>query len=75
MSKLNITAIIEKSSDGWYVGQLLEYPEAISQGKNVEELKKNLLDAMNMKLIMDVNREETAKKYFGRKTIRRNLTA
>jgi len=47
--KLNrFAAIIEKSSDGWYVGQIQEVPEAISQGKTINELKENLLDALNL---------------------------
>jgi predicted RNase H-like HicB family nuclease len=45
---IDFTAIIEKSEDGWYVGQLEELPEVTSQGKNVEELKHNLLDALNL---------------------------
>lgn len=73
MSKFSITAIIEKSPQGWYVGQLLEYPEVLSQGKTIEELKTNLLDALN--LILEVNRSETQKRYFGRKTIKRKLLA
>lgn len=28
MKKLNYTAIIEKSDDGWYVGQVQEIPES-----------------------------------------------
>jgi len=26
---MNLTAIIEKSDDGWYVGQIEEFPAAI----------------------------------------------
>lgn len=36
------TAIIEKNGDGWYVGQIHEVPEVISQEKMIEELKKIL---------------------------------
>ena len=43
---IKFTAIIEKSNDGWYVGQVEEMPAAISQGKTIEELKHNLLDAV-----------------------------
>lgn len=73
MSKFSITAIIEKSSNGWYVGQLLEYPEVLSQGKTIDELKANLIDALN--LILEVNRNETIKKFSGKKTIRRKIFA
>jgi len=47
---MNLTAIIEKSDDGWYVGQIEEFPAAISQGKTIDELKVNLLDAFMLLL-------------------------
>jgi len=52
---MKLTAIIEKSDDGWYVGQIEEIPAAISQGKTIEELKANLIDALN--LLMETNME------------------
>ncbi len=57
MKKMSFTAIIEKSDDGFYVGQVQEFPEAISQGKTIEELKNNLLDALQ--LVIDYQREPT----------------
>jgi len=71
MKKLNYTAIIEKSDDGWYVGQVQEIPEAIAQGKTIEELKQNLLDALE--LVIDFHREQTNSLYEGRKIIKRKL--
>jgi predicted RNase H-like HicB family nuclease len=50
---MKVTAIIEKSNDGWFVGQIEEMPAALSQGKTIEELKANLLDAR--KLLMETN--------------------
>lgn len=47
-SHLTLTAIIEKSEDGWYVGQFEEIPEVLSQGKTVKELISNLRDALNL---------------------------
>ena len=72
MKKISITAIIEKSIDGWYIGQIEEFPKAISQGKTIEELKENLLDALS--LVMETQREKTQEQYIGRKVIRRKLT-
>jgi len=69
--KINYTAIIEKSNDGWYVGQIQEIPEAIAQGKTIEELKENLLDALD--LVIDYHREQTTNLYQGRKIIKRKL--
>jgi predicted RNase H-like HicB family nuclease len=69
--KINYTAIIEKSKDGWYVGQVQEIPEAIAQGKTINELKENLLNALE--LVMDFHREQTINLYQGRKIIKRKL--
>ena len=68
---MKLTAIIEKSNDGWYVGQIEEIPAAISQGKTVEEVKSNLLDALT--LLLEVNRETTEREYIGKTVIRENL--
>ncbi len=68
---MTLTAIIEKSNDGWYVGQIEEFPAAISQGKSIEELKANLLDAFS--LLMEVNKETTGKQYVDKDVIRENL--
>ena len=68
---MKFTAIIEKSDDGWFVGQIEEMPAAISQGKTIAELKENLLDAL--KLLLEVNRENTEKEYRGRSVIREEL--
>lgn len=61
---MKLTAFIEKSDDGWYVGQIQEFPAAMSQGKTIRELKKNLLDALYE--LMEANREEMEKIYKGR---------
>ena len=71
MKKLNYTAIIEKSDDGWYVGQVQEIPEAIAQGKTIKELQQNLLDALE--LVIDFHREQTNNLYQGHKIIKRKL--
>lgn len=68
---MNYTAIIEKSDDGFYVGQVQEMPEAIAQGATIDELKKNLLNALQ--LVIDYQREQTLNQYKGRKIIRRKL--
>lgn len=40
MKKMELTIIVEKGENGYYVGQIQEYPEVLSQGINDEELKK-----------------------------------
>jgi predicted RNase H-like HicB family nuclease len=70
---MKFTAIIEKSDDGWYVGQLEELPAVLSQGKTIKELKDNLLDALN--LLFEANREETSSNYTDKIVVREQLTA
>jgi predicted RNase H-like HicB family nuclease len=48
---MQFTANIEQGDSGWFVGQIVEVPAAMSQGKTIKDLKENLLDALN--LILD----------------------
>jgi predicted RNase H-like HicB family nuclease len=52
--KRSYMAVIEKTKDGWYVGQIQEHPEAITQGKTIEELESNLSDALKEVLEMKI---------------------
>ncbi len=65
---MELTMIIEEGENGWYVGQIQEYPAAISQGKSIEELKENLIDAL--KLLLEIERERLEKDYAQRKVIK-----
>lgn len=71
-SNFTLTAIIEKSEDGWYIGQLQEMPEVLSQGKTVKELISNLKDALN--LILEDRKEFIIRSYSGKKIIRRKVS-
>ena len=71
MKQMDYTAIIEKSDDGYFVGQLQEIPEVIAQGKTIEELNQNLLDALQ--LVIDYQREHTLSLYKGHQIIRHKL--
>jgi len=68
---MKLTAIIEKGENGWYVGQLEEIPSVISQGRTIEELKANLLDALQ--LVLETQRELTQKEYEGRDVIKEDF--
>lgn len=68
---MKLTAIIEKGENGWYVGQLEEIPAVISQGRTIEELKANLLDALQ--LVLETQRELTQKEYEGRDFIKEDF--
>jgi len=61
---MKFTAIIEQGENGWLVGQIEEVPAAMSQGKTIEELRENLLDAL--RLVLDTNKEITEKEYSGK---------
>jgi predicted RNase H-like HicB family nuclease len=71
MHKINFNAIIIESNDGWYVGQIEEMPEVISQGKTIEELQDNLMDAFY--LVIEAQRNKTLSLYKGKKIIRKKL--
>ena len=47
---MEYTAITEKMSNGWYFAQCEQMPNAITQGKTVEEALDNLKDAMRLLL-------------------------
>lgn len=44
----NLTLIVTPTKDGWFIGQIAEFPEALSQGKSLEELKVNISDALDL---------------------------
>ncbi len=71
MKKMELTMLIEKGENGYYVGQIQEYPEALSQGKTIDELTENLIDAL--KLLLDYQKEQLLKQYGERKILKRKL--
>lgn len=64
---MKFTAIIEKGENGYFVGQVEEIPAALAQGKTIDEVKNNLLDAL--KLVLEVNKELTEKEYANKATV------
>ena len=51
--------------DDWFVGKLKEIPGVFSQGKTIEELKENIIDAYRM-MLRDYDAED---KHAGAKKI------
>jgi len=45
---MEFTIIIEIGENGYFVGQFKDYPEIQSQGKTIDELKENLIDAFRL---------------------------
>jgi len=68
---MKLTAAIEQDAQGWYVGQIEEFPAAISQGKSTAEVKTNLLDALDP--LLEVNQQATENAYQGKQVIRKEL--
>lgn len=50
------TAIYTPIEDGWYLAQVLELPEAITQGETLDEAREMLADAVRE--VLDLRREE-----------------
>ena len=71
--KMEYTAIIRKTEDGWYAAQCAQIPEAITQGRTIEEVKENLIDAVTMVLQMKKEKslqeikQQTSRKFIYRK--------
>ncbi len=58
---MKLTAIIEKGDDGWWVGQVAEFPAALAQGHTIDEVKVSLSEALQ--LLLDTQRELTLEEY------------
>ena len=72
---MEYTAIIRKTEDGWYAAQCAQIPEAITQGRTIEEVKKNLIDAVSMVLQMKKEKSlQEIKKQPSHRFIYRKLT-
>jgi predicted RNase H-like HicB family nuclease len=72
MKKAELTIFIQKDIEsGWYVGQIEEFPAAISQGRTIEELKENLKDAL--KLLLETQTNQLNNEYNGQKVLKRKL--
>jgi predicted RNase H-like HicB family nuclease len=56
-----MTAIYQEAEEGGYIGYIAELPGANTQGETIEEVRKNLLDAMQMILV--ANREEAERRF------------
>lgn len=72
MNTMELTMMVEKGENGYYVGQIVEYPAALSQGKTIEELEKNLKNAL--KLLLQVQKEQLKLEYAKRKAVKRKVT-
>ncbi len=49
-AQITYTAVLTPGEDGWVCAQIAEVPEAISQGRSVEEAKVNVTEALELAL-------------------------
>jgi predicted RNase H-like HicB family nuclease len=47
---MKLTLVIKKVKSNFLVGQLKELPEVFTQGKDIQELRENIQDALEMYL-------------------------
>lgn len=72
MKNVELTILIQKDTEsGWYVGQIEEFPAAISQAPTIDELKFNLIDAL--KLLLEVQKDKLSENYRGQKVLKRKV--
>jgi predicted RNase H-like HicB family nuclease len=70
---LDYSIIIEKNPEtGWYCGQCTQLPEAMSQGRSIDELVKNMKEAIE--LAIECRKEELKSIYQNRKHFYRRIT-
>jgi len=58
--ELNLTAIYEEADEGGFIGYIAELPGANTQGETLDEVRENLLEAVQM--ILEANREESERR-------------
>lgn len=68
--KTSLTAVFEKSPYG-YIGFVEELPGANTQGRTLEETKKNLIEAIQ--LVLEANRDLAEEEIAGKETIKQPL--
>ena len=69
---MEYTIIIKKNRDGWLTGQCEQIPEAISQGKDMDDLMTNIKDAIELILLdrqEEFRKANTMQKSDKRKTL------
>lgn len=47
---MKFTLVIKKGKSNYLVGQLKELPEVFTQGKDIQELRENIADALDLYL-------------------------
>ena len=61
LKEITLTAIYEEAEEGGYIGYIAELPGANTQGETIEEVRENLIEAMQM--ILEANREAAEQRF------------
>ena len=59
------TILIEKGIDGFYVGSTIELPGCHTQGETIDELMKNIKEAIELYLAVRPELKEQASEFVG----------
>ena len=68
---MNYTISIQKNKNGWLTGQCEQLPEAISEGKDIDHLMKNMREVIIEAL--EIRKEDFLAKHKGEHCLRRIL--
>lgn len=63
------TAVYEPTGDGWIFARVLEVPGAFTQGRDMEEAREMLRDALL--LMLETNRDQAEKELEGHEVVTR----
>lgn len=56
---LDLTLVVQEGSNGYLIGQIKEIPAVLTQGKTIEEVRENIIDALE--LYLEDMREDKAR--------------
>ncbi|MCL2042386.1 MAG: hypothetical protein FWG84_10190 [Bacteroidales bacterium] len=68
---MNYSISIQKNKNGWLTGQCEQIPEAITEGKDIDDLMHNMHNAINEAL--EIRKEDFLEKHKGEISTRRIL--
>ena len=69
---MEYTVIIHKDEkSGWYTGQCVQIPGALSQGRSLDELMENMKEAIS--LMVECLKEDAREAYAGQKVFYRKV--
>jgi predicted RNase H-like HicB family nuclease len=60
ITELRLTAIYEEADEGGFIAYIAELPGANTQGETLDEVRENLLEAVQM--ILEAHREESERR-------------